>query len=126
MFSRCIQSSVSVFLIAIVILSFPVCVGKGTTFFRLLQATTGETWGENPSRPLFSALFAWPFHKKKSISLQAELYITNKNNQIMKKFLFVLTALLTAGTAGAQENSENVWAKWEQEAQAIGSGGRFF
>ena len=48
---------VSVFLIAIVILSFPVCVGKGTTFFRPLQVTTGETWGENHSRPLFSALF---------------------------------------------------------------------
>ena len=55
MFSRCIQSPVSVFLIAIVIQSFPVCVGKGTTFFRPLQATTGETLGETlgetPSHP---------------------------------------------------------------------------
>ena len=62
---------VSVFLIAIVILSFPVCVGKGTTFFRRLQVPIGETLGEPPSRPLFSALFAWP-SRQKSLSLQTE------------------------------------------------------
>ena len=37
--------------------------------------------------------------------------ITNKNNQMMKqKILFVLTALLTVGTAGAQENDG--WRRW--------------
>ena len=65
---------VSVFLIAIVILSFPVCVGKGTTFFRRLQVPTGETLGETTHDPSFPPFSLGRLAKKAYLCRQNETY----------------------------------------------------